>query len=252
MSIADVTGLAEGFLTVYFIWRQNEILKRANVLLAQQNEIVAKQEGKRKMEPSDVKPNSTIKRYWPMLAMTCLALLTWTGIGVAYYYRHFAVSTISTSVRMAPKQFTTFDGKASDIRKLEPNKPVAMNLGVANYGPLPALNVGITAQIKWPSLMSKSEEQDAWDDFIKNHPIPGLIDLDVADGSWTTYQTSPLSSDDIKEIANGKKVMYLFIHYEYRDNGGHHSTDRCQYLQTPVKEADVWVNCKNPEYNRIR
>jgi hypothetical protein len=83
MSIGDwvvlVFGIINGLGGLYFPWRQNKIFER-------QNEIFATQAGLSQMprEPHGV----SIRRFWPMFAMTALTLVTWSGVGYDLYDRH--------------------------------------------------------------------------------------------------------------------------------------------------------------------
>jgi hypothetical protein len=61
-----------------FIHRQNKILERANELTAEAR------------EASSSKPLSKVeraKRYWPMLAMTAMMVITWVCFGLGYLYK---------------------------------------------------------------------------------------------------------------------------------------------------------------------
>jgi hypothetical protein len=79
MSVNDWVGIVVGFATIYFLWQQNKIFQR-------QNEIFAAQAG----NPLHVENSrkARLGRYWPMLAMASLALLTWSAVGYDVYDRH--------------------------------------------------------------------------------------------------------------------------------------------------------------------
>jgi hypothetical protein len=246
MSTNDVIGIVVGLATIYLLWQQNRIFR-------QQNAIFAAQAGGSTM-PSE---NSTLRRfgrYWPMFAMTTLMFLTWAAIWYDYHDRHRA-SGPQTSVRVFIAEFTTY-GSASTPDDLQPGKPTAMNLGVNNFGPLPALDVSFAAQIRWFNLMTKSVEDDQWNEFIRSTAPKPPVDLDINSGTWATPISLPLSDDDIREIKLGKKNLYIFIHYSYRDVGGQHDTEFCQFLTTPITVIKpgllkpVWQQCQG--HHKIR
>jgi hypothetical protein len=79
MSVNDWVGIVVGLSTIYFSWQQNRIFQR-------QNEIFAAQTGK--PMPAGRSGRARLGRYWPMLAMALLALLTWSAVGLYYYTRN--------------------------------------------------------------------------------------------------------------------------------------------------------------------
>jgi hypothetical protein len=99
-----------GIPTLLLMWQQNRILQR-------QNEIFARQEGVDAEVESQ--PQAKYLKYWPMLAMGILMLLTWTAVGYNYYDRHHVDNSVWTDVdkldRIASRTFTNetviLDGK---------------------------------------------------------------------------------------------------------------------------------------------
>ena len=80
MNINDVTTVVVGIVTIYLLWQQNRIFRN-------QNDIFAAQAGNSAMPIRDSRL-PRLQRYWPMLAMGTLALLTWGAVGYDYYDRH--------------------------------------------------------------------------------------------------------------------------------------------------------------------
>jgi hypothetical protein len=245
MSVSDWSGLAVNVLTVFLLWRQNKIFEAQNAIIASQS------------KESRVPPQDSIKRYWPMLAMAGLVIMMWAVTGYGYYERHFGIPAIFTSVRFGYRDFTTANGAAMAPADLQVGKPVAMNLGIMNYGPLPALEATYKFKIGWYALMSRSVEDDAWSDFLKTTPEDGPIDIQVTNQAWKTYMSAPLTTDDLHDVKIGRRVLYVFSHYEYTDNGGRHSTDSCEFLETPLQPGPqpgtsliIYHSCSG--HNRIR
>lgn len=246
MSFGDWSSVVANVVTVLLLLQQNKIFKH-------QNEIFAAQSG-----ASMVTTNTArLRQYWPMLAMAGLVVLMWTVTGYSYYQRHFGTPLMYTSVRIGFHEFTTAKGNAAPVFDLQVGKPVAMNLGIANYGPLPAFDTVYKFKIDWHTPMSKSVEDDAWSDFLRTTTSRGPQDLQVANQSWGTYYSGPLTADDIHDAAGGRRVLYIFSHYEYTDTGGRHSTDICEFLMMPLQpgpqpgtSALVYGNCEG--HNRIR
>jgi hypothetical protein len=146
---------------------------------------------------------------------------------------------IETSVRIERHDFTrpTPNTNSTTLFQLEPNKTIGMNLGVKNFGPLPAHTVGVAAEIRWLPIMTKSIEDDRWEEFRRRIPLDGSSDLEVGDQAWSSHFSQPLSEQDITDIQGGRMVLYVFMHFEYSDGGGKHFTDSCEWLQTPVPQG---------------
>jgi hypothetical protein len=85
MSVSDWIGILVGIGTLYFLWAQNQIFKRQNAIFAQQAGVAAM--------PAERSISYVVKRYWPMLAMALLALLTWAGTAYVTYERHRSISS---------------------------------------------------------------------------------------------------------------------------------------------------------------
>ncbi len=204
------------------------------------------------------RPNAPVKPTWNSALWICAILLTWAAIAFDYFDRHSAPSTMQTSVRNDRREFLASGANGSaPIENLQPGKTTAMNLGITNYGPLPALDAALKCEIRWLAPMTKSVEDDVWEDFEKTAIVVGPRDLDVAMGLWQTYYSPPLSEEALHEIQAGGKSLYVFMHYEYTDNGGRHSTDSCLSLSTPLQPGPtpgsvgiVWSNCIG--HNKIR
>jgi hypothetical protein len=81
MSISDCVEIIVGIATIYFLRQQNEIFKRQNAIFAAQTGVA---------KASDERPTwaRQARRYWPMLAMAMLTILTWAAIGYEVYDRH--------------------------------------------------------------------------------------------------------------------------------------------------------------------
>jgi hypothetical protein len=80
MSVSDLTAIIVGLVSLYLQRQQNQIFRR-------QNDIFSAQAGAGTSTMESNKP-STLERYWPMLAMTALTILTWGALGYDYYERH--------------------------------------------------------------------------------------------------------------------------------------------------------------------
>ena len=81
MSAADWSVIAESIVGIYLLWQQNQIFKK-------QNEIFAAQAGKSITQPESF-TRVALRRYWPMLTMGLLMVLTWTAAWAAFYDRHY-------------------------------------------------------------------------------------------------------------------------------------------------------------------
>lgn len=79
MDLHDWMDAAVAISTIYFGWQQNQIFKRQNEILAAQGGVA--------MPPDELRL-AKLKRYWPMLVMTVLMLLTWGGVVYGHYDRH--------------------------------------------------------------------------------------------------------------------------------------------------------------------
>jgi hypothetical protein len=192
--------------------------------------------------------------YWPTALTVTLIGSVWFVYASESRYQ----GTPQTDVRLGQFNFTQFRGGTS-IEKPEAGKKIAMNVGIRNYGPLPALDAGATCQIKLLPELTSSTENDRWNDFVKTVPITGTTDLEVDGESWYTYYSDPLSASDIADMATDRLRVYAFVRFEYRDRGGKHATTSCQWLQNPVAAGPVpgtiipvWHKCQNKEHNQIR
>src|ERR1035438_3756442 len=98
MGIADVVGIIVGMATIYFLWRANQLSKEQNQIFRDQNAIFANQEGGA-LAPSVISPIIGFKRYWPMIGMATLAVLTWSAVGYDMYDRHHASQGLSAEIQ---------------------------------------------------------------------------------------------------------------------------------------------------------
>jgi len=80
MSISDWVGIVVGLITLYLLWQQNQIFREQNRIFATQAEVATM--------PSENSTVIRLRRYWPMLLMALLMLLTWLAVGFDYYDRH--------------------------------------------------------------------------------------------------------------------------------------------------------------------
>jgi hypothetical protein len=174
-----------------------------------------------------------------------LLLVTWTFLAYDIYDRHFGATAhaVRTSVRMDRFQFRSPKWPIA----LEPGKPTEMNIGIANFGPLAATNVGWASKLFWTTTLSKPAEDAAWSDFVKHVPEKDEIDMDPTNESWATFASGPLQASDLSGISQGKARLYMFLRFHYRDGGGLHTREICESLQTPLQpERDarpVWHTC---------
>jgi hypothetical protein len=177
----------------------------------------------------------------PMIAVT------WLLLWYDYYDRHHG--DFRTALRLGKFEFEHDTGTPEiDLR---PNKVTTMNLGINNFGPLPAFDVGMAMQIQWSPILGKSAENDSWNLFRKSVPVDNPVDLDVGRGKWGTYRSQPLTQRDIEDISAGREVLYVFMYWRYSDPSVH-EPELCLYLQTPFSTSTqpVWINCNG--HNKVR
>lgn len=104
MSVSDYAGIFVGLATLYLLWQQNQIFR-------QQNAIFARQEGTI-LPASDRAPR--FRRYWPMVIMGGLTILTWAAVGYDIYERNHGLETGPSDapppmVRLSDKQLRIFN-----------------------------------------------------------------------------------------------------------------------------------------------
>jgi len=194
--------------------------------------------GKRNMNSSS--PFSRLM--WAV--MICLALINWLPFALT----KVSGTSIQTSVRhgSTPTQDgfpATSQKPLSEVLGIAPG-PTRMNLGVVNFGPLPAKDVRMKAKIFWSSKMNTTAELDEWKKFMKEEAYSGSTDLDVGQNSWKTYESGAITDRDAKDIKDNQRFLYSFLEWEYADNGGSHSTEECRRLQLPLSDSGIiWQGC---------
>jgi hypothetical protein len=114
-----------------------------------------------------------------------------------------------------------------------------MNLGVRNYGPLPAQRVRVAGQIHWFAPLTKSAEDDAWSEFRRTAPLGKPQDVDVTGEQYDAFQSQTLTDSDLRDIGDHKLVLYVLMYYEYQDSGGSHYTESCHALQDVPKGISI-------------
>ena len=93
MSGNDIAGIITGIVTIYLLWEQNTIFRK-------QNEIFAAQSGVTNIAPGDVLVRHRFGRYWPMLVMAAMTILTWLGTGYGIYLKRKLEAPLPSAVAM--------------------------------------------------------------------------------------------------------------------------------------------------------
>jgi hypothetical protein len=125
-----------------------------------------------------------------------------------------------------------------------PKSRIEFNIGIQNLGPLP-----IAQHVSWDAVVGllsepagKSKMDEMFDEFKSSIKPVEYGDLPVTGGFYITRGTRELSEQDVRDLGEGRLVVYLFTFIKYTDTGGEHETEICKTLQPPGN-ADIWHIC---------
>lgn len=186
--------------------------------------------------PSPTRPNALGRVVF--LALLSLVL---SCIG---FYQTIGASAVATLVQFV--SFVPAKGFPPHI-----GEPIALNITAANTGPLPnAEDVVMASDVLLHAPMSPEEEEHSYTSWKTTARKSLPIDLTTVSPDFATRLTPPLTERDVKDIADGRLLVYMFGFITYHDPRGNHETQLCRYLQPPADQL-LWHFCA-AGHNRTR
>ncbi len=133
----------------------------------------------------------------------------------------------------------------------QPDKPVKLNLLIRNLGIFPAQDVSWSAALAiHPAPESATAEDEIYAEFKKKLPdMTRGVDLGVENFFWRTFATRTLTEQDVRELREGRWLLYVVAYVRYTDGAGTHENEFCRVLEPPG-DFPVWHLCSG--HNRIR
>jgi hypothetical protein len=122
----------------------------------------------------------------------------------------------------------------------KPGDTTKINVYLANKGPLSAKDVSfafITAIRS--SLITKSQEDEMFNELLKDHKGIPEMDMAVGNGGYRTIQTPMLSKKESDDLKSEDTKLYLLGFIRYRDKNGPQTREFCRWLQPP----NTWHLC---------
>lgn len=188
--------------------------------------------------------NTFVRRWWPIGVMLILMLIAW----LPYILLGHELPETNLQFTVDPQQLTkSAEGKWIPFAE---GKQASFNIYFTNQGPKDALDCrwkGAIELVISPSPMAAEEE--TWKDFDKNTRWFGPVDLIPAQNVWKTFRTRELTAADIQDIRNGRLLLYVFAHGQFKDGTGQHEVKHCAYV-SPPGDNPTWVNCAGHNLNR--
>jgi hypothetical protein len=191
--------------------------------------------------PDEIVPikRSTLKN-WAIVSGGALVL---SSIG---FYLSLGGKSINTVV-------TLMDVTAAyGSMPFKPNTKVSLNIIIENQGPLPiaqGVNWGAHVTIV-PGPESTTRANELFEEFKESlKPVGHGEDLYMNKPMFATRSTRQISEQDVRDLTEGRLLIYLFVYIKYQDTGGEHEAEVCRILQPPG-DVPIWHNCNG--HNSIR
>ena len=127
----------------------------------------------------------------------------------------------------------------------KPADTTKINVHFANKGPLPAKDVifGAVLTIRSP-FITKPQEDEMFNDLLKNHKGTPKSDLGVGNERYPTIQTTMLSKKESDDLMSENTRLYLLGFIHYRDKNGQQTHEFCRWLLPPQQRSPtVWHLC---------
>lgn len=174
----------------------------------------------------------------------------WSVLGLVTILGAYRLPLVTTTVD--PATYIEVTDAVPFPEMFKPADTTKINVYFANKGPLPAKDVtfGAVLAIRYPSI-TKPQEDEMFNDLLKNHKGTPKGDMGVGNGWFRTIQTSMLSKKEADDLQSENTRLYLVGFIHYRDKNGQQTHEFCRWLQPPQKGSpSVWHLCDGG-HNRI-
>ena len=139
---------------------------------------------------------------------------------------------------------------------LQPGQPIRIRVDLEDVGTGPSINSDTYSRTFIEDDNTKINSADAVERFkpfwaahdVGANPIPK-----GQKGVFMTAQGPVLGVDDVNNIMNNIKVVYVIGRIDFKDDFGKHTQNICKYLQRPVSsQTMIWGTCGMSEDEQDR
>jgi hypothetical protein len=118
------------------------------------------------------------------------------------------------------------------------------NMSVRNAGPQPN-----SEDVAWEATLillsvpvSSQDEQRRYGEFISSARPSAEGDLPITRIVYRTFSTRMLTEQDVRDVKEGRLLLYIFGVVTYKDTEGKHELQYCSFLQPPG-DRSIWKAC---------
>ncbi len=103
---------------------------------------------------------------------------------------------------------------------------------------------GKESEILTNRALEKTVANDYFRNFIAQHK-PATINVTINPGQFRWWSPlGPIATQDlIEQLNTGEKVLFVVGKVLYRDEGGQHWSEMCEWMQPPLSPMPVWHGC---------